>query len=121
MDRVVAALEKAGLSPPPVADIGQELGRPDIEDVLRLAAREGRAVAVQRDRYYAASELERFVALLENLGADREDITPGAVRDHLGLSRKYIIPLLEWADREGVTRRVGDARRLVDPKMTTPT
>jgi len=33
-----------------------------------------------------------------------------AFKDRYGLSRKYAIPLLEWLDRERVTRRVGDAR-----------
>jgi hypothetical protein len=34
------------------------------------------------------------------------------LRDRFGLTRKYLIPLLEWADRRGVTRRAGDARVL---------
>jgi len=34
------------------------------------------------------------------------------LRDRLGLTRKYLIPLLEWADRRGITRRSGDARTL---------
>src|SRR5437773_835866 len=38
--------------------------------------------------------------------------TPAVLRDRLGLTRKYLIPLLEWADRRGVTRRAGDARVL---------
>ena len=34
----------------------------------------------------------------------------GDFRDLLGLSRKYLIPLLEHLDRRRLTRRVGDAR-----------
>jgi hypothetical protein len=34
------------------------------------------------------------------------------VRDRLGISRKYLIPLLEWADGRGITVRVGDVRHL---------
>jgi len=34
------------------------------------------------------------------------------IKDLTGLSRKYVIPLLEWLDRERVTRRVG-AERIV--------
>ena len=33
-------------------------------------------------------------------------------RQRLGISRKYLIPLLEWADGKGLTVRVGDVRRL---------
>src|SRR5204862_36994 len=39
-------------------------------------------------------------------------IAPAALRDRLGISRKFMIPLLEWADAKGITERVGDARRL---------
>ena len=35
------------------------------------------------------------------------------VRERTGLSRKFLIPLLEYADRAGVTRRVGDARVII--------
>jgi selenocysteine-specific elongation SelB-like protein len=34
------------------------------------------------------------------------------LRDRFGLTRKYLIPLLEWADRRGITERRGDARVL---------
>jgi selenocysteine-specific elongation factor len=34
----------------------------------------------------------------------------GTFKDRYGVSRKFAIPLLEWLDRERVTRRVGDTR-----------
>jgi selenocysteine-specific elongation factor len=49
---------------------------------------------------------------LEQHLSDRSDVTPATFRDLFGTSRKYAIPLLEYLDREGVTVRVGDARRL---------
>ncbi len=113
IDRVVAILERAELSPPAVERLGEEVGRADIGDILRLAAADGRVVPVERHRYYASSQLERFTAAIREIGS-AGDITPAAVRDRLGLSRKFAIPLLEWADAQGLTRRVGDARRLVD-------
>ncbi len=94
--------------------LGEAVGRADIGDILRLAAADGRVVPVERRRYYASSQLERFTATLRKIGS-AGDITPAAVRDQLGLSRKFAIPLREWADGQGLTRRVGDARRVVDP------
>ncbi len=113
IDRVVAILERAELSPPSVDALGEAVGRADIGDILRLAAADGRVVPVERHRYYASSQLERFTATIRKIGS-AGDITPAAVRDQLGLIRKFAIPLLEWADGQGLTRRVGDARRLVD-------
>lgn len=118
INRVVARLEQAELSPPTVNALGQEVGRADIGDILRLAAADGRVVPVERQRYYASSQLQRFAVALQEIGM-AGDITPASVRERLGLSRKFAIPLLEWADGQGLTRRVGDARRLVDPQVAS--
>jgi selenocysteine-specific elongation factor len=48
--------------------------------------------------------------LVEMLSRSEEDITLGYVRDLTGSSRKYILPLLEYMDSRGYTRRVGDKR-----------
>ncbi len=113
IERVVAELEAEGLTPPSVSELARRVGRSDVGDTLRLAARQGRAVMVSRDRYFASRAVEGFVATLTEVGAGG-DITVAALRDRLGLTRKWLIPLLEWADGQGVTMRVGDIRRLVD-------
>lgn len=110
VDAVVAALDAAGLTPPSVAELAERLGRSDVATSLRAAAAAGRVEAVERDRYYARSALDRFVNVLAEVGAEG-DIGVGAVRDRLGVSRKFLIPLLEWADGRGITSRSGDVRR----------
>jgi len=40
------------------------------------------------------------------------EITAAQVRDHFQTSRKYVLALLEYLDAQGITERVGDARRL---------
>jgi selenocysteine-specific elongation factor len=111
IDRIVRLLTDAELSPPTVAELARLTGRTDVAATLRLAAARGDVEAVERDRYYSREALQRFTRTLEELGRDRP-IVPADVRDRLGISRKYLIPLLEWADGKGVTVRVGDARRL---------
>ncbi len=111
IDRIVRMLTEAELSPPTVGELSRLTGRTDVAATLRLAAARGDVEAVERDRYYSRDALQRFTRTLEELGRDRP-IIPADVRDRLGISRKYLIPLLEWADGKGVTVRVGDARRL---------
>jgi selenocysteine-specific elongation factor len=111
VDRIVGILEQASLSPPSLAELEAATGRRDLGSLLRLAAASGRVEAVERDRYYTRSALDRFAQTLAELGRDA-DIVPSAVRERLGISRKYLIPLLEWADGKGLTVRVGDVRRL---------
>jgi selenocysteine-specific elongation factor len=111
IDRVVQILEQAALAPPSLTELERETGRRDVAAMLRLAAASGRVEAVERDRYYTRGALDRFVAAVREVGQD-SDIVPGALRERLGISRKYLIPLLEWADGKGITVRVGEARRL---------
>lgn len=111
IDRIVRILEEAQLSPPSVPELERQTGRRDIAAILRLAAQSGRVEAVERERWYARPALDRFTAVLAELGRERP-IAPAEIRERLGISRKYMIPLLEWADAKGITERVGDERRL---------
>ena len=111
IDRVVRILEEAGLSPPTLTELAEQTGRRDVSAILRLAAQSGKVEAVERERYYARPALDRFAATLAEIGRESL-IAPAALRDRLGISRKYMIPLLEWADAKGITERVGDARKL---------
>jgi len=113
VDRVVELLARAGLAPPNLAELERDTGRRDVGAILRLAAARGRVEAVERDRYYTGEALGRFTAALRELGRAGE-IHPADLRARLGISRKFLIPLLEWADGRGITVRTGDARRLVD-------
>jgi selenocysteine-specific elongation factor len=111
IDRVVRILTEAHLSPPSVAELERSTGRRDLLAMLRLAAARGQVEAVERDRYYVRGALDEFVQVLGEMG-QLGLIIPAAVRDRLGISRKYLIPLLEWADGRGITVREGDGRRL---------
>jgi selenocysteine-specific elongation factor len=111
IDRIVKILADANLAPPSVAELECSTGRRDLHPLLRLAAARGRIEAVERDRYYAREALDHFTGVLNDMG-QAGPIVPAAVRDRLGISRKYLIPLLEWADGRGITVREGEGRRL---------
>jgi selenocysteine-specific elongation factor len=109
VERMVRAVEAGGLTPPSVAELEDQLGVRGAGEALRLAARESRVVMVERDRFFSPAALRQFCAALEAVAANGP-ITPPALREQVGLSRKFLIPLLEWADRSGLTRRDGDRR-----------
>lgn len=115
-DALLHELESADAEPPAVADLQAAHPRSDVPGALRILAQEGAVVAVGKDRYYAATafarERERVVGIIRALG----EATPAAIRERLGRSRKWLIPLLEHLDREGVTERKGDMRILQSPK-----
>ncbi len=112
IDQLVRLVREAGLAPPTVGELERATGRTDVAATLRLAAGRGLVEAVERDRYYAVESLRGFAGVLGEIGRTGL-IHPPAVRDRVGVSRKFLIPLLEWADSRGITVRSGDARRLV--------
>ena len=102
----------AGAEPPSVGELAGRHAGADVAGLLRLMAREGVVVPVGKERFYEAAALaaerDRIVTILTELGS----ATPAAIRDRLGRSRKWLIPLLEWCDAQGITERRGDGRVL---------
>ena len=62
--------------------------------------------------FFHADALEAIQDKLVALLRERKEIGPGDVKDLLGVSRKFAIPLLEYFDARRVTTRVGERRVL---------
>jgi selenocysteine-specific elongation factor len=77
--------------------------------LVRACVREGLLVDVD-GTVFAASALDSARARVIALLAERGTITVADVRDALGSSRKFTLPIVNWLDRNGVTRRRGDDR-----------
>jgi selenocysteine-specific elongation factor len=67
---------------------------------------------VAGDLYFLTECVDKVKGVLYSYLKENGDITAAAFRDLLGSSRKYTIALLEYFDREGLTIRIGDLRRL---------
>jgi selenocysteine-specific elongation factor len=112
--KIEAALNKGGFEPPTLKELGDSLRCPEKEilEHLNLLVREGKAVKIKTDIFYAPQPLsmlrEKLVTYLQKKG----EIVPPEFRDLTGLSRKFMIPLMEYFDQEKVTIRVGDKRVL---------
>jgi selenocysteine-specific elongation factor len=103
-------LAQARMAPTPIASLAQVLGFEPYR-LLQELERAGEVVRLTSELAILAVSLTEFRRLLEEIGR-AGPITPAAIRDRSGLSRKHTIPLLEWADRTGITVRTGDARTL---------
>jgi selenocysteine-specific elongation factor len=106
---VIRLVVEGGLAPPSVPELEAAIGRVGVPAALHNAVRTGRLIAVARDRYFGVAALSAWQATLTGIAA-RGDITPAAIRAATGLSRKFIIPLLEWSDRSGLTVRTVSGR-----------
>lgn len=112
LPRVLAAVRSSGLQAPTAAALALSLDEPEAAGALRVAELRGEVVQVERGWWVAREAVDGFTALLRELGAG-SPIALASVRDRTGLSRKFLIPLLEWADRAGITRREGENRVLI--------
>jgi selenocysteine-specific elongation factor len=110
--RLVRRLAEARWQVPTVAELQNEFADLAVPALLAHLAREGGVEQVDQERYAAKPALDEFRGALEATLRELGQATPAQLRDRTGLTRKYLIPLLEWADRRGITRRQGDARVL---------
>lgn len=104
---------EAGLAPPPVSEIINERTQKArvIEGVIGFLVKQGTLVRLAEGIYVHRDAL---VAARERMSVRAGDtIDVGQFKEYFGLSRKIAIPLLEWMDREGVTKRVGDSRKVL--------
>jgi selenocysteine-specific elongation factor len=108
--RLVRRLAEARWQVPTVAELQHEFPELAVAPLLAHLAREGGVEQVDQERYASKPALEEFRGTLEATLRELGRATPAQLRDRTGLTRKYLIPLLEWADRRGLTRRDGDAR-----------
>jgi selenocysteine-specific elongation factor len=108
---VVEAVRAGGLEGLSTSELAGTPKVRDLSGALRIAASQGLVEAVERDRFVSTNALREFTEVLKAVGQGAVEISPGAMREKLGLSRKYLIPLLEWADRKGITVRDHAGRR----------
>ncbi|MGH7543521.1 MAG: selenocysteine-specific translation elongation factor [Gemmatimonadota bacterium] len=114
---VAAAMARylaAGLEAPETDQVAAALGVEGarLRAVLRYLEGEGRLVKLASDWWADAGALERARAALIAAIARHGGADTGICKETLGVSRKYLIPVLEHFDRVGVTRREGNRRTL---------
>ena len=108
------ALKKGWGEPPTLKELCDMLGctEKQLLDHANLLCREGRAAKIKGDIFYTPGAVveirEKLVAYLREKG----EIAPPEFRELTGLSRKFMIPLLEYFDQEKLTIRMGDKRVL---------
>ncbi len=111
-DRLLEQLRQAGLSPPSVPELTAAHRTNDVRAVLRLMESRGEVQAIHPDFYMDRQILASALAGVRS-GVGPGPLAAGEFKTVLPVSRKYLIPLLEYMDRIGVTRREGDLRRVV--------
>ncbi|MCA1791982.1 MAG: SelB C-terminal domain-containing protein, partial [Thioalkalivibrio sp.] len=100
-----------GLAPPLVDELPEPLSRrPDLWSLLHWLEAEGTLVQVADDLYVATPHIEAAEARVRDRLAGRTGLGPADFRDALDITRKHLIPLLNFFDGRGTTVRLDDGR-----------
>ena len=83
--------------------------------IFQLLLNSGEIVKITDEFYFSKNAIDDLIRQLKNYAATSSDklIDVAKFKDIAGISRKYAIPLLEYLDRERITRRAGDKRLIL--------
>jgi selenocysteine-specific elongation factor len=112
--RIVGILEAQGLTPPTTTEMMQQLSiaEGNLKDMLERLVYQGKIVKVRADMYFSSANIEQLKQTVKEQLVEKKEMLPADFKAVLGLSRKYMIPLLEYLDTIKLTIRTGDKRVL---------
>jgi selenocysteine-specific elongation factor len=117
-EAIASRYREAGLHPPDQAPLADALGMPaaQVSNAVAWLVRQKTLVRVESLVFHEAA-LRRLKddvrSLKQSSPGTSVKIDVAGFKDRYGMTRKYAIPLLEYLDRERVTRRVGDSRVVI--------
>ena len=109
---IESAFASAGLKVPALKEVlaGLKVDKVRAQKIVTLLLRDKVLLKISEDLVFHRSALENLRARIVAEKTKSSNIDVARFKDLTGVSRKYAIPLLEYLDRERVTKRVGDAR-----------
>jgi selenocysteine-specific elongation factor SelB len=118
LDSLLQAIGKiyneAGLTPPSLTDVVGKFKdqKAKAQSIINLMLKDGDLIKINEELCFAREALEKLRGDYKALLIKDGKATPASFKDLTGLSRKYIIPLMEYFDMSKLTVRVGDHRIL---------
>jgi len=110
--QIEEAFATAGLKVPALKDVlaGLQIDKLRAQKIMTLLLRDKVLCKVNEEMVFHQKTLVELKQLVSGLKSTSPKINVTQFKDLLGISRKYAIPLLEYLDREHVTRRAGEER-----------
>jgi selenocysteine-specific elongation factor len=123
--RIEQVYRAAGVEAPSIDDVMKRAGvtvaqRTQARKILQLLVDGKKLARIQNEMFMHADVVEALKQKLQNYASQHEPqrlIDVPTFKELAGVSRKYAIPLLEYFDREQVTRRTGDKRVILKPRI----
>ncbi len=106
--------DQAAMQPPNFNTVLETLNvsKKEALGVIDLLIGEGKLVKINDSLYFSTQAVDQVRDLILEHFAAHVELSPTDFKELTGLSRKYSIPLLEYLDKQKITMRVGDVRKL---------
>lgn len=113
-ESLTALYREAGLTPPTVREVLERFPdrKKEMTSLIQVLAREGVLVRISEELNFHGEALERLREDYRRLLVKETRATPASFKELTGLSRKFIIPLMEYFDMTKLTMRSGEHRIL---------
>jgi len=110
--KIVDLFNESNFSSPGLDELQTTLEAKEVT-VLKWMIQHKDLVRIDKDYYLLSTQLEFFIDALQNWFRSNQELTVAQVREIVPTTRKYILPLLNYAERKGLLLRDGDVRRWV--------
>ncbi|MBN1474568.1 MAG: selenocysteine-specific translation elongation factor [Syntrophaceae bacterium] len=112
--RISKIYDEAALTPPSLKDVISSFPdrKAEAQNIINLMLKEGGLIKINEELIFARDVLDNLRKNYKALLVKEGKATPVSFKELTGLSRKYIIPLMEYFDTNKLTLRVGDHRIL---------
>ncbi len=113
--RVKPVLEQNMIRPPVLHDLAKSMSMPEksLEKVLIRCVLTGNLTRPVRNRFFLPEAIDQLRQLLIDTADEDNQLTVRQYRDATGIGRNLAIEILEYFDRQGITRRYGDIRKIL--------
>ena len=104
-----------GLQAPSADEIidALKLDRPTARKIIQLLLKENALVKITEEMFVERASIDKLIADVKAMKSKNPKFGVGEFKSLTGVTRKHAIPLLEYLDRQRVTRRVGDERMIL--------
>ena len=113
--QIEEAFLKGGWKVPDLEEVlsGLPVPKDQAKRLVLLLTKEKKLIKLSESLFFHADPIAQLKKLLAEYKKKSDRIDVGAFKNLTDISRKYAIPLLEYLDRERITRRVGDSRLIL--------
>ena len=115
-EAVLPHLQLELLKPPVLHELASavSLEPKQLEKILNQVVKTGSLVRPVKNRFFLPEAIPQLMAAMSKAADDKQQFTVQQYRDQTGIGRNLSIEILEYFDRQGVTRRVGDVRQIMN-------